>query len=333
MFFTITYRDKSGTLTEETIDAANRSECVAECRRRGITPKSIHEGAAARHRNVSAVSARHTNEGKHSRGSSLALRLMTFGVLLAVGLCCAWFYLGNEAHESRTQTREHKKASLEKPRNISEPQKQQVSTGSHTPRSMHQKEKPVKAASTNAITASDHADGTNSVDTTPPVFENPSDQIFAMLPPADGRASAPPPPIGPDIERQFLESLKHEMKILDTDAPDVKAMKQSVIDARADMKALIDGGMSVSEVVKEHRKLAAENASIRNEVMSELKKVIDSGDSEAALAYRKRINAALQEMGIAPLTLPVTDGERAERARQRRENRRKRLQSATPEQP
>ena len=44
MTFTVTYRAKDGALREERVEAANRAECVAECRRRGIAPTKIAEG-------------------------------------------------------------------------------------------------------------------------------------------------------------------------------------------------------------------------------------------------------------------------------------------------
>ena len=48
MTFTVTYRAKDGALREERIEAANRAECVAECRRRGISPTGIKEGRSGK---------------------------------------------------------------------------------------------------------------------------------------------------------------------------------------------------------------------------------------------------------------------------------------------
>ena len=44
MTFTVIYREKSGAKAEVEIGAANRSECVAECKARGIAPAGIREG-------------------------------------------------------------------------------------------------------------------------------------------------------------------------------------------------------------------------------------------------------------------------------------------------
>ena len=48
MTFTVTYRAKDGALREERVEAANRAECVAECRRRGIAPTKIAEGRSGK---------------------------------------------------------------------------------------------------------------------------------------------------------------------------------------------------------------------------------------------------------------------------------------------
>ena len=50
MVFTVTYRAKDGALREERVDAANRAECVAECRKRGIAPTGIMEGGKSKGR-------------------------------------------------------------------------------------------------------------------------------------------------------------------------------------------------------------------------------------------------------------------------------------------
>ena len=48
MTFMVTYRAKDGALREERVEAASRTECVAECRRRGIAPTKIKEGSTGR---------------------------------------------------------------------------------------------------------------------------------------------------------------------------------------------------------------------------------------------------------------------------------------------
>ena len=45
MTFTVTCRGADGSLREEIVEAANRAECFAQCKLRGIVPVSVKEGA------------------------------------------------------------------------------------------------------------------------------------------------------------------------------------------------------------------------------------------------------------------------------------------------
>ena len=158
-------------------------------------------------------------------------------------------------------------------------------------------------------------------DAAPPVFANPADALLANLPPGDGTSSAPPPPAVSDLEKKFAESLKKEIQILDTDTDDIRAMKQAVMETRAELKRLIDSGQTVAQVLAQHQELANENARVRSNAMAELKQILDSGDIDGAKEYKRKINVALQQMGIAELSIPVTDAEREARAEQRRARR------------
>ena len=44
MTFTVTYRGADGALVTEAVEAANRSECFAQMKARGITPMGVKEG-------------------------------------------------------------------------------------------------------------------------------------------------------------------------------------------------------------------------------------------------------------------------------------------------
>ena len=156
-----------------------------------------------------------------------------------------------------------------------------------------------------------------------PVFNSSTDQLLAMA--VDGDGNGPPMPgVTKDDEKRFLESLKRPIEILDTDTPDVRALKEKVMQAREDMVTLLSQGRGFAEVLAEHRKMQEENAGVRREVAAELRSLVESGDTAGALEYRKRMNAALEQMGIKPLTTAITDEERAERKERRRASRKER---------
>jgi len=157
-----------------------------------------------------------------------------------------------------------------------------------------------------------------------PVFASAADQLLAAA--VDGDGDGPPMPGATAAdEKRFLESLKKPIEILDTDTPEIRALKEKVIQARADMAEMLSQGRGFAEVLAEHRKMQEENAAVRREVAGELQTLVESGDTEAALEYRKRVNAALEQMGVKPLTTAITEEERAERKERRRARRKERL--------
>ena len=73
----------------------------------------------------------------------------------------------------------------------------------------------------------------------------------------------------------------------------------------------MEKGQTFSQVLKEHVRLSRENYDIRVNAMKELKDIVDAGDSEAAEKYLKRVNAALEQIGVTKLDMPMNAEERA----------------------
>ena len=80
MTFTVTYRAKDGALREERVEAANRAECVAECRKRGIAPTGIKEGRSGK----SAASPKGSRTGGAGDSKRTTARWVAAAVLIAV---------------------------------------------------------------------------------------------------------------------------------------------------------------------------------------------------------------------------------------------------------
>ena len=347
MTFTVTYRGKDGAKRGECIDAANRAECVAECKRRGITPVAIREGG----RGKSAASPKSAAQGAVPRYGIWRAAILAAAVLAVVG--SLWWWLGSD--EALPKQNEAKQKPTAAPRDVKTPDSMPVVNATNAPAAAHNAAKrntatpqaPDPTAPTApmhmgrrivGISATTNADGTvverirtddgklhsKVYSVAEPVLTTRTDQLLAMA--VEGDGNGPPMPAATKAdEQQFLESLKKPIEILETDTPDVRALKEKVIQARADMVELLAQGRGFSEVLAEHQKLQAENAAVRRDVAKELRSLMDSGDTAAALEYRKRMNAALEQMGIAPLTTAITEEERAERAERRRASRKERL--------
>ena len=155
-------------------------------------------------------------------------------------------------------------------------------------------------------------------DPPPLVFTNISDQILAMV--ATSSGDVPPIPFSDDMERQFLASLDSPVVISDTDPENIRVLKQAVIDMRAEVKQMMAQGQTLRQILSEHQQLSRQNAEIRRKALVELKGIIDSGDMEGAAEYKRKINVALEQMGISRLNVPVTadDYERIAKAKEQR---------------
>ena len=313
MLFTVTYRSKTGAKAEVELEAASRAACVAECKRRGIAPVGIREGRASSRPRAAETAAPHD-------GRAGARPFPKRGLYLAVAVLCAavlgggpWWWLGRE--QKPTAAPKSTDASDSKPavagKDAQDTRKKPTAKPQAESRVAGAPELPaIPAAPTN----------TPSIPPLPPqTFSNASDQVLAMIASADASGDMPPLPISHDIEAEFLKSLKQEIVILDTDDEKTRELKLAVKETREQLKQLIASGKTVAEVLAEHQQLAGENAKVRNNAMMELKQLVESGDIEGAKEYKRKINVALQQMGIAELSIPVTDEERAERAAARRE--------------
>ena len=323
MLFTVTYRSKTGAKAEVEIEAASRAACMAECKRKGIAPVGIREGRASSRPRAAETAASH--DGRAGVRPSPKR-----GLYLAVAVLCAavlgggpWWWLGrDEAQPKQTEAKQKPTAA---PKSTDASDSKPAVAGKDAqdtrkkPTAKPQAESRVAGApELPAIPAA--PTNTPSIPPLPPqTFSNASDQVLAMIASADASGDMPPLPISHDIEAEFLKSLKQEIVILDTDDEKTRELKLAVKETREQLKQLIASGKTVAEVLAEHQQLAGENAKVRNNAMMELKQLVESGDIEGAKEYKRKVNVALRQMGIAELSIPVTDEERAERAAARRE--------------
>lgn len=318
MQYTVIYRGKNGRRDQLVLEASSRDDVFAKLKERGIAAISVKEGAAK------STSAKSPSVGRGAvKGAIVGLLVVALGFL-------AWLFVGNGILDGG-------KGDTEKPAKKIDKGSKSVagSTSSATATNQVQEvatstpeddlppdQRIVKESYT--IKTNGHgkiierfktADGKSHmvIGHVEPTFVEPSDQLLAMA--MSGRTDglgAPPPMPGGVSDAAFMESLKTEIVINDDDPPEVRDVKQKVIDARADALAMIKEGRSLDDILSEHHKLAMENDSIRRECQQELKRLVESGDMEGAQRYRDVMSLALQQMGIAELRMPMTDEEREE---------------------
>lgn len=321
MTFAVTYRDKNGALREESVEAAGRSECVAALRARGITPVSVREGKSRK----AGDSKRTTANGRTALVAALAI-----AAAISAGVWW-WMAARPEATPSKPATsRSAKQTKDKKPAAAKTNTAAPATTAKTNAAEVAEAVKPKERHDTVSIHTNNMgkvvekwigSDGQLHMSVryaSKPVFDNASDDQLAMAVGGDGMREIPPIPMTASSEKEFLESLKKPIVIEDTDSEDVKRLKQAVSEAREQMKQMIDNGMSYREALAEHQRLVNENVETRNKCMAELKQLVDSGDKAGAESYLKTMNAALAQMGIPAITMPMSREELNEARAKRR---------------
>lgn len=329
MLFTVTYRGKDGSLVEETIDAVDRAKCMVECRAREITPVRIIEKAK------DAPTRMHSYRRPAMRlpRSMIILGLLTI-LPLAIIVIVWWYEKGDQndiqnKDESALRMSEdvtESDTTVHKPSDdisdeVSEKQSPTNSTDTAIKVTVPVTKAPPTAPVEEVLSVTTNKsgyivervrnpDGTTRrrVRTPPPIFKHGSDQMIAMVLSAPPGQAIPPMPANAVSDKEFLDSLKEEIEILDTDSDEVKNMKANVIVARNEIKAMMAKGYSAQQVLQEHLDLSNDNAKLRTDALLELKSILESGDRDGARRYAVSMNAAFQQMGVMEIPVPSKDG-------------------------
>ena len=144
----------------------------------------------------------------------------------------------------------------------------------------------------------------------PPVLPTPSDELIAMIMSSDGTHELPPMPFGPEMERDFIESLHKPIFINDEDSEEVRRVKETVLAVREQLLELVESGRTVESVLREHQMLVNQNMEIRRDVIQSLQTMLANGNREDAESYLDAVNETLRGAGIPEVEMPMTKDER-----------------------
>lgn len=310
MTFTVKYRSNDGKIREERIEAANRSECVAKCKAQGIAPISVRDGG------VSNAEVQRRGDRRERRERSRLLWLLA-GIIVVTIIGIFWllpFFGDREKPKTanhvvviKNAPRPNPKASAQNS-NIEKP-KPIVPSKTISPTSIVE----VISVRTNSngaiIERYRRADGKTAkrISFPPPIFKSASDSVLALIAQVKPGQSMAPLPANPITDEEFLESLKDPIVLEKNDSAEIKALKTSVVALRAEIKALLDQGRSVNEILAEHQAATHHTEALHVEALKEIKRLIDNGERAAAVDYAVEINKKLQDWGLNEIAVPTAE--------------------------
>ncbi len=303
MNWTITYRGKSGDREEAVIEAASRADLFAELKSRGISAISVREGGIV----------------KAPQKPSVLRGLLAGVVIVAVGAIVAFLFLN--AHSNEPTQRKPKQKSVVHESPVPKTEKKTTLVVEEKPKKYWE----VDAAHTNGFTemqmrkwsiAHRPPPGyTNNAVLLKPkpyyaIFNHKCENLIASyltLKPGDGMIGTPK--LGNAFRQQFLKSLEEPIIVTEEDSPEDAQLKRDMIATKIDLKARMDEGEDICQILsdthKEVQELARYKAMLQKDVHAALKDPDMTMEDVDILV--EAANKMLEEKGIAPMNLgPIT---------------------------
>ena len=308
MTFTCKYRNAQGAIETEVLEAGSRAEAFALLKERGFVPVQVSEGGR-----LPAKPA----PGGRVVGASW-VRGASAGLAIVVAAVCAWLLLrpsgpGPTPEPAKPEPARRPPAAPPKPAPVPE---SGVATNAveTAPAPVAAPPPPKPAPATNAAGGprSPWADKPRRVirprpPEKPRLFRHNSENLIAdMLAVEPGDSLIGELPFDRRFVEDFKRSLEEEIEILPTDSEYERKMKQAVIDTKAELKARMDAGEDVGEIMRAARAELQETGIYRDQLIQELHEIRRSGEWTAD-EYEKFVDAAnamLASKGAKPIKTP-----------------------------
>ncbi len=306
MYWKVTYRDKSGKTVEETLEAESRDKLFAGLSERGIRATRVVQ---TKDKPRAAVHV-----------PKKALVHVAAGVIVAVATLCLLFVfrgssIENGGGEGKDNDKKSQKAEV----------KPVASAKTNAVNAAGAKGGEVAVnASTNAAPKSEYKDGRVLTSTTTngmyivemyrmpdgkklkklryaveSIWKSSTDQLLHMAFSSQPGIAAPPLPYGGgNLTKEFEESLKTPIVINKDDNEEVREAKERMIEARKQVKRLLDEGYTFEDILADHEKHNAEDVKMRNEVRERIEEFKREGDIDMAREYMTKANEVLKSAGI-----------------------------------
>ena len=319
MTFTVTYREKDGTLREEAVEAAGRAECFAQMKARGIVPVGVKEGRSSSRPRAAGTAAPHAGGAKPRSGMPWKAAILAAAALAVAGGVWCWL-------AARDGGRPAEPKAIEKPK---------VKKAEKLPEARPPKPKDVPAPATNAPAAKpepfvrpanwkemtkEERAAWNEEHPRPPQPANVTMGSISDLRPKTetkpifhhsvhlelshyaipGRDMPPPDRIS---DKQALAAAEVPIEYLDSDTPELRAKKEAVEMMLQEMKEYIQNGGHANDYMN---KLAARQQ-LEGEAVEatrrDVRALMREGKMEEAKVALEKYNEYLKTKGIPPIRI------------------------------
>lgn len=314
MTFTVTYRDADGALRTEAVEAASRTDCIAQMKARGIAPMSVKEGNFAPRKGNGKPYSSPVRKGGRNTRTTRSTKAVTYVlsvalVLLVGGGIWLWFCEEErfvdkpEAPKSTALPKEVKPAAAPKPIEsvvtntpVDAPKKpktyidekgiERYMSGARVFDPKRPRREPVKVVRE------------------PPLFHNwAENQIATLLTLKPGTTLFGTRRFDNKFLQSFKQSLTQKIEFLDTDTEEQRQVKQAVIDAKEELAAAMNRGEDVCEIMKESYSELQRLAEYKKDLEKRLREIASNPEmtGEDITFVLAEANKLLATKGIAPI--------------------------------
>ena len=317
MVFTVTYRAKDGALREERVEAASRAECVAECRKRGISPTGLKEGKGMNCRQ---------DGGSPSQRRLTGNAAILAAVVLAAIAGGAWWWFGRDG-ERPSHAEAPAKPKAVKP---AKPERKHVAKPVAKPAPVVKEVKKPRAPETReerlAWFKKKYGDNIpENLKTTVYFLEHPPTTTYKPLPQPEDvfkhqseKTIAAVLMLQPgtfvmrrtvydeSFDADFVKAVQEPTPIEEDDSDETKALKTAVNEVRAEWIERMKAGEKPSDIMNEAMNTAYELGKYTRELEELLHEANDnpSMTNEDVEDFVKAANAMLKEKGAGELQMP-----------------------------
>ena len=328
MIWTVTYRGKDGLRESMEVESDSRESLFAELRKRGVSAISVEQGGLhVKSRKCVASRSRQSRPSLIGRGIWLGVAA---GLLVVVGVALSAWWFHPETHsDNPTGTVVERKPKIPKSR----------PTSAQNPNASAPAAEPAKSEKTHfgvpesewaklsheqkvALAQAAYDEKASKIDSTylerkkahdlelaNRPFKHTSENIIAnvlALRPGDSVLMGD---FHPTLESDFLESLNEPITFSENDDENTRQLKREMIELKPQIKALMDKGYSLAEILDDTRKSIAKIQDLERNLRKELDEIKRTATSVADVeSFIEAANKMMQDAGVSTFTYPLTKG-------------------------